>query len=419
MEFEYLPAKPGIPSAEANHVVVTTPTSSVTVAAGQSVDLTATIQIRPRPMGRYEGYIHLVNSNNANERYQIPFAVRLAEKGIDYIRLSNQALLTKLPEIRTHFQENPEKLLYFKLNSPMTTIDVLVTDKDGHALGRTSKRSINAVDAPLDEEIFIYPVSGFMYPFTGDPSNPSVSPTKVELPEGEYKVRMIATDADGLTFTKEQAFVVDNTLPEMNFVDKAPGVYEVSDDMYTNEEFDGKSYRALWVHANVHDAALDSLASSNITQSANHLYYYENQNIAPNGEFPIQANGNVKFGVTPEDIAEHPLTLALFPLDMATNGRLVRDFRNYGFIKAGSVYVLPTYNKKKVYLGDEITMTLNLNNVEKLISGNFTVEYHKHFEFVDVKVNPAFKAMAAQKGLKVSVDKPVVGEHDGTHTKRQ
>ena len=85
-------------------------------------------------------------------------------------------------------------------------------------------------------------------------------------------------------------FVVDNTLPEINFLDKAPGVYEVSDDMYTNEEIDGNSYRALWVHANVHDAALDSLAP-NITQSANHLYYYENQTVYPDGEFPIQANG--------------------------------------------------------------------------------------------------------------------------------
>ena len=45
IEFEYLPEKPGIPSAEANHVVVTTSTSSVTVAAGQLADLTATIQV--------------------------------------------------------------------------------------------------------------------------------------------------------------------------------------------------------------------------------------------------------------------------------------------------------------------------------------------------------------------------------------
>lgn len=411
---EFLPAKPGIPNGAVNGVTVNLP-NSVSVATDDSIDLLASIQVPVgAALGRYEGYIHFVNANpaQAEEKYQIPFAVRIVEPGIDYMQLSNQAIMTRPPEVSHPFLESSAKLLFFKLNSPMKTIDVLITDKDGHALGRTSEQSIHAVDAPLDEEIYIYPVGGWMYPFTGDPSHPSVSPTMVELPEGEYKIRMIATDANGLTYTKEQVFVVDNTVPEINFLDKAPGVYEVSDDMYTVEEINGKSYRALWVHANVHDAALDSLTSSNITQSSNHLYYYENQNVFPDGEFPIQPNGDVKFGVTPDDIDEHPLTMNLFPVDMATNGRLVRDFRHYGFIKAGSDYVVPQYNKKKVYLGDEITMTLNLNNVQKLISGNYTVDYYKHFEFVDVKVNPAFEAMAAQKGLEVTVDPAVVSEHD-------
>ena len=119
------------------------------------------------------------------------------------MQLSNQAIMTKLPEVSHPFLEDPLKLLFFKLNSPMTTIDVLITDKDGHALGRTTQQSINAVDAPLDEDIYIYPVGGWMYPFT-DPSHTSVSPTLVELPEGDYKVRMIATDADGLIFTKNK-----------------------------------------------------------------------------------------------------------------------------------------------------------------------------------------------------------------------
>lgn len=406
---EYLPAKPGLPNGAQNGVTVSLP-NTVSVASNQSVDLTASIQVPANAaIGRYEGYIHIDNASQGGEKYQIPFAVRVVEPGIDYIELSNQAIMTKLPEVSHPFLESPAKVLYFKLNSPMKTIDVLITDKDGHALGRTSPQSIDAVDAPLDQEIHIYPVGGWMYPFT---SNSSVSPTVAELPEGEYKIRMNATDAEGRIYTKEQAFVVDNTLPELNFLDKAPGVYEVSEDMYTVEEIDGKSHRALWVHANVHDAALDSLASSNITQSSNHLYYYENQNVFPDGEFPIGQNGDVKFGITPEDIEDKPLTLALFPVDMATNGRLVRDFRHYGFIKAGSDYVVPQYNKNKVYLGDEITMTLNLNNVQKLISGSYTVDFYKHFEFVGVKVNPAFKAMADQKGLKVNVDPAVVSEHE-------
>ncbi|MFD2612410.1 S8 family serine peptidase [Paenibacillus gansuensis] len=406
---EYLPAKPGLPNGAEQGIAVSLP-DSVRVAANQSLEVTADLKIpASAALGRYEGYIHI---EQAGEKYQIPFAFRVVQPGIDYIQLSNQAIMTRLPEVNHPFLESPAKVLFFKLNSPMKTIDVLITDKDGRALGRTSPQSINALDAPLDEEINIFPVGGWMYPFIGDPANSRVSPIAEELPEGGYRIKMIATDADGRTYSKEQAFVVDNTVPELQFLDKAPGVYEVSDDMYTTEEIDGKSYRALWVHANLHDKALDYLAASNITQSFNHLYYYQNQNVFPDGEFPIGPTGDTKFGITPEDIKDQPVTLALFPVDMATNGRLVRDFRHYGFIQAGSDYVVPQYDKKKVYLGDNITMTLSLNNVQKLISGNYTVDYYKHFEFADVQVNPAFQAMAAKKELKVKLDKAIVSEHE-------
>ncbi|KRE71355.1 S8 family serine peptidase [Paenibacillus sp. Soil750] len=411
---EYLPAKPGVPNAAANGVTVTVP-NTVNVAANQLFDLTASIQVPAHAaLGRYEGYINIVSADATQtvEKYRIPFAVRVVEPGIEYIQLSNQAIMTDIPEIMHPFQEDPIKILFFKLNSAIQTIDVLISDKNGKVLGSANGGTLNAVDVPLDQEIYIYPVGGWVYPLIGDPTDPTISADAVNLPEGAYTIKMIATEANGHTFTKEQAFVVDNTLPELKFLDYAPGVYEVSDDMYTVEEIDGKSHRALWVHANVHDTAIESLATSKITQSANHLYYYENQNVFPDGEFPIQANGNVKFGVTPEDLQDHPLTMNVFPIDMATNARLIRDFRHYGFIKAGSAYVVPQYNKKKVYLGDEITMTLNLNNVEKLISGQYTVDYYKHFKFVDVKVNPAFQKVAAQKGLKVNVDKPVVTDHD-------
>lgn len=411
---EYLPAKPGIPNAEANGVIVNVP-NTVRAAANERIDLAASIRVPANAaLGRYEGYINIVNTDltQGEETYRVPFAVRVVEPGIDYIQLSNQAIMTKLPEVGHPFLEDPLKILFFKLNSPIQTIDVLITDKDGRVMGSAIGHSVDAVNAPLDQEIYIYPVGGWVYPFTGDQARPSISSKSVELPEGAYKIRLIATEANGHTFTKEQAFVVDNTLPEVKFLDYAPGVYEVSDDMYTTEESNGQSHRALWVHAKVHDKALDALSSSNFTQSSNHLYYYENQNVYPDGEFPIQPNGDVKFGVTPDDIKEHPLTVNVFPVDMATNGRLVRDFRHYGFIQAGSDYVVPQYNKKKVYLGDEITMTLSLNNVQKLVSGHYTVDYYNHFKFVNVKVNPAFKEMADRKGLQVKLNDPVVSEHD-------
>ncbi|RAP74152.1 S8 family serine peptidase [Paenibacillus montanisoli] len=388
---------------------------SVMVPAGASVTLPVTVVVPSTAAnGRYEGYVHLANAENAEEKYQLPFAIRVVEPGIDYMRLLNPAFMSEYPSVAHPFQDSM-KFLMFKLNSPMVSVETVVTDKDGNPIGSFAAQPRDATDAPVDEELWIQ-VGEHILPYIGDPADNRISTQYELLNEGEYKLRLIAKDAEGRTYTKEQMFIIDNKRPTLTFNDYAPGVYEVDDSMFTTEELQGTSHDAIWIHANLSDEGTAKLAPLGITQAANRLFYYQNQNIYPDGEFKVEDNGDVKFGVTREDLIDpetkkdKPLTLALFPIDLATNGYLVADFQHYGFIKAGSPYVVPEYDKDKLYLNDEVTMTLNLHNVEDLIAGTYDVSYYRELEFVNVKVNDAFQAKADEAGVTVKLDEPVIHE---------
>ncbi|MBP3964963.1 S8 family serine peptidase [Paenibacillus lignilyticus] len=388
---------------------------TVKVPAGASVTLPVTVVVPSTAAnGRYEGYVHLANAENADEKYQVPFAIRVVEPGVDYMYLLNPAFMSEYPSVAHPFQDSL-KYMMFKLNSPMVSVETVVTDKDGNPIGSYAPQPRDASDAPVDEELWLQ-VGEYILPYIGDPADNQISTQYELLKEGEYKLRLIAKDAEGRIYTKETLFIIDNKRPTLTFNDYAPGVYEVEDAMFTTEELQGASHDAIWIHANLSDEGTAKLAPLGITQAANRLFYYQNQNIYPDGEFKVEDNGDVKFGITREDLidpetkVDRPLTLALFPIDLATNGYLVADFRHYGFIKAGSPYVVPEYDKDKLALNEEVTMTLNLNNVEDLIAGTYDVSYYRELEFVDVKVNDAFRAKADEAGVTVKLDEPVIHE---------
>ncbi len=108
--------------------------SSITVGGGQVQELQPKITIPTSAAdGRYEGYIHVTNTNNPDETYQIPFAVMVTEKGIAYLKTTRPSVTNMNP-----FWELHDSLIHgiMKFNSPMKTMDVLVKDsKTGKAVG--------------------------------------------------------------------------------------------------------------------------------------------------------------------------------------------------------------------------------------------------------------------------------------------
>ncbi|MBJ7983290.1 S8 family serine peptidase [Bacillus cereus] len=400
VEVEYHGERTGIQDAAKNGVQVEVP-ASLAVASGQSQELQPKITIpASAAAGRYEGYIHVTNANNPAETYQIPFAVMVTEKGLAYMKTDRPSVTNNTP-----FWQYSKPFLFgrMKLNSPMKTIDIVVKDsKSGKAVGLTG--TIDGSNMMTDKEYIGILFSSYVYPFTNDPAKP-IGDVPVKLPEGDYTIEMIGHDEEGKSYVVGNPMIVDNIAPEVN-MDKKTGVIEVNDSMFTVE--DGQ--KAVWLHGTAKDSTVDVLQSKglNYDQSSNTMAYYANSGFIT-GYFPVQANGDVKFGIEESDIATKPLSLKLATFDIATTvGR-----QNYIFMKEGTEYTTSSYDKKDVKVGDTVTMTLSLNNVKQLVSGEFQVEFSKDlFKFENVKLNNAVNQYVKENGLEVSLQEPVVTEGD-------
>ncbi|MDM5236430.1 S8 family serine peptidase [Bacillus cereus] len=400
IEVEYHGERTGIQDAVKNGVQVDVP-ASLTVASGKSQELQPEITIpASAAVGRYEGYIHVTNANNPAEMYQIPFAVIVTEKGFAYMETERPSVTNNTP-----FWQYMRPFIFglMKLNSPMETIDIVVKDsKSGKAVGLTGTIDASNMMTDIDYAGIVF--NSYVYPFTNDPSKP-IGEVPVKLPEGDYTIEMIGHDEEGKSYVVGKPMIVDNTAPEVN-MDKKPGVIEINDSMFTVE--DGQ--KAVWLHGTAKDSTVDVLKSKglNYDQSSNTMAYYLESGFI-GGFFPIQANGDVKFGIEESDIATKPLSLKLATFDIATTvGR-----QNYIFMKEGTEYTTSSYDKKDVKVGDPVTMTLSLNNVKQLVSGEFQVEFIKDlFKFENVKLNNVANEYAKEKGLEVSLQEPVVTEGD-------
>jgi subtilisin family serine protease len=403
---EFIPAKGQIQEAGKNGVEVTMP-DTISVEAGKSAEIEPVISVSEvAEVGRYEGYIHLVNSKNEEENYQIPFSIRVTEKGFVKMELT-RPMITNDP-INIHPYTTPYTNAIINLSSPLKTIDMLVRDgKSGEAIGFMGTIDASHLLTGIDywgDKIF----TGLVYPFTNDPSQP-ISDKKVKLPEGIYTFEMIGYDEQGKEYSKDDIVMIDNTPPKVE-LSMEPGLYEVNDSMYTTE--DGYDGQAIWVHGNVYDDAVDKLKENgiNIDQSVNGVLWWE-YNFYNHYFLNADMEGNFRFPATKERIDQMSyLDSNLFIFDNATASEAYpQGIKNYKFIKEGAEYAVPTYDKEKVRLGDEITMTLNLNNVEQFASGEFSVPFYKGLlEFQNVKVNDTFKQYAEQKGVKVNLDEPTL-----------
>jgi len=410
---EFIKPSTAVNDAGKNGVTFSASSSSVTVKAGETTNFTATINVPDTAaFGRYEGYVNIVNHDDPSETYRMPLAVRMVEKGIGNLQMDNPAAPTRKPLIFSDFNGNPGRYLKFRFNSPMKYFWVVIYDKDGNPIGAATDSPLPVSTVPTDTDLVVSFDPSTYYPFIGDPKAEKTNMfTKASLQEGQYTLKIRTTDTTDMkakTYEQSQLFVVDNKLPTLTYKDHAPGVYELEDKDFTDEKQDGNTYNAFWVHANLSDEGTAKLAPLGMTQSANTLWYYNNDIFFPKGDFPVDANGDTKFGVEKSDIENGPATITLMPMDAAHNVELVNDFHEYAFIKKGSPYMVPTYNKEKVSLNDTITMTLNLNNVKDMMSGTYTgMYYHGNFDLQGVTVNPAFQKWADQNGVKVNVDTPV------------
>ncbi|MBO9130680.1 S8 family serine peptidase [Bacillus sp. 165] len=399
VEVEYHGERTGIKDAAANGIKLDVP-SGITIASGKTASMQPKITVpQSAAEGRYEGYIHVTNASNPDETYQIPFAIRVTDRGIEYFKTERPAMSNNTPKWQYW---TPMVYAPFKLKSPMKTADIILKDnKTGNVFGFVQSFSIET--AKPDQPYTIAPAfTGIVRPFTGDPVHP-ISDEWIEVPEGEYTLEMITHDAQGKSYTAGSLMLVDNTKPEVSF-DNKPGVYEINDSMYT-EEF-GK--KAFWTHGKVTDDSIPLLQSKGLKydQSANKMYtavgtrpYYGS--VWP----PVAENGDVEFGIESTDIENGPLYLSFAASDVALNV----NYQKYIYVKEGTEYLTSSYNKQEAQMGDTVKMTLSLNNVKDLVSGAYGVQYDATlFTFKNVKLNKAAVTYAKQNGLEAVVNEPVL-----------
>ncbi|MGG0174731.1 S8 family serine peptidase [Gottfriedia acidiceleris] len=397
VEVEYHSERKGIQDGLKNGLKVSAP-ASITVASGTTQEIEPKISVPANAAaGRYEGYIHVTNTNNPAETYQIPFAIRINDRGFESMKVWEIVRKTGTPN-----------QIHFYLNSPMETIDTVVKDKTGKPIG-----TLGQVDARnlVTNMRYIINTSMYIYRFTDDPQNP-IESQSTPLTEGQYTIELVGHDQLNQTYKVNSIFVVDDTPAELTWEGVQHGnIYEIDDSQLTEE--DGQ--RAFWVHGKVYDSTIDLLRENGLNydqSSKNIVWGLENDAILPTFALPVKPDGSVKFGVTPEEL-EDSIRLRIYALDWAhrEDGFVgpIRDSQRLTFIKKGKPYVAKSYSKEFLKLGDKLTVTLSLNNVKKFISGKSTVEYWtEFFKFSNVKVNDAFQKYANENGLNVNVDTPSI-----------
>ncbi|PFV32105.1 hypothetical protein COL00_31880 [Bacillus cereus] len=334
-------------------------------------------------------------------------STKLKNVGIDYMVLDRPTLTNHTPFWSDMY---PFVDMYYKFSVQMKTMDLIYKDsKTGQAIGFVATTSNPEELQPNIDQRIMYASSGFVNPFTNDPSNPIADYT-VKLPEGEYTLEMIAYDEEGNSHVASNLVIIDNTGPQVD-MDMKPGVIEINDNMFTEED----GTEAVWLHGKVYDQTVDLLKDRgfNYDQSSNRMFYDFRLGNGIEGEFPIQENGDVKFGIERADIEDKPLMMDLITSDMAT----ARENQSYIFLKEGTEYTSSSYNKQEVKLNDTITKTLSLNNVKQLLSGEFEIEYLKSvLQFNDVKLNKSIQQYAKENGLKVKLNKSTVTEGEYSNT---
>lgn len=391
--------------ASKNGVTLQLP-STIEVNGNESKNVDAKLVIpNNAEFGIYEGYIHIENETKTAD-YQIPFHVRYSTSGFEKLEFYKHAITNDLSNYHPYIE--PFTPVTFKLNSEMTTMDVVVSDLNGKPIGLYGTFDMSGANVDTDYMIF-FGFTGSVKLFTGDPNNP-LSREYEPLKEGKYIVSYIGNGVDGKTYKVDNDMVIDNTAPTVVF-DKKTGVNEISSDDLTTENnpMDGQDYTAYWVHGKIHDDTIDYLKSRghNITQEANTVYAYQDS-FWPTAQFFPTVNGDFKFGVLPEEYANYPTNIRIYTYDLATAGN--PTFPEFTIINNGDKYATIKTDTKGVRLGSEFVNTFMVNNAVDLTSANVTIELPHFYKVDSVQPSKQLEDLAKKNNWTIQVAKPSIKE---------
>lgn len=342
----------------------------ISVKAGKTKKTNAFVMIpKTADQGFYEGYITYTNVNDPEETYQIPFSIRVAKEGFDFLQLDKQVLTTNPGSYVGSF---PVATFGFQLNSKVEQVDVVLADGEtGEDIGYVGY--FNGSDLQIGVPYGLYGYGGNYYPFTGDEDYPIHLKEKL-ADQGHYKLKFIATNENGKTFTESDDIFVDNTTPEMKTSIDDQLVYEFAEGQQTYP-----------ITGTLIDNEVDDIqaAGIDISQTDNFAYEYL-YSMFPDNLIRPNADGTFEKEIPLVRPTNNLARLEGF--DAATNKT---ERKTYHFVPEGTAYMTGTYDQKSAKPGDIVTFTMTANNVKQLKEAKFTFYYIDSMEILDIKKNAA------------------------------
>ncbi|WP_179865702.1 dockerin type I domain-containing protein [Bacillus sp. AFS017336] len=357
--------------ADANGVMIVTDKSIKVGANSKKKSVVAITVPKTAALGIYEGYVTYTNHANPDETFQVPFAIKTVEEGINPVTMSPQAF--------THVSDSAYagQLIYtnayFSIKSHMRTLDVILEDgKTGKELG-----FVGTMDGLGMQENVNYGVShifdGNYNKSTGDSEHPFAYDTELAKP-GYYKLKLVGTNDAGRTFSQEAPFYFDNTAPKMTV--NSPDVVE-----YKNGQSKVTITGSVYDKETAEMTALDM----NFNQGSTRVFYKDNFG-GRDVSVPVNADGTFSI-----DIPTNPtraMLLSFYALDAASN-KTFKEGRDIFVTRDDVAYGYMQPEKRSAKMGETAHATLTLNKVNNVKQAVYKFYHYTSVASMNVTPSPS------------------------------
>ncbi|WP_179865623.1 MULTISPECIES: S8 family serine peptidase [unclassified Bacillus (in: firmicutes)] len=357
--------------ADDNGVMVVTD-KSIKVGANSKKKSTVAITVpKLAKLGIYEGFVTYTNHTNPDETFQVPFAIKTVEEGMNPISFTPQAF-TQVFDYAFGGQ-----LVYtnatMSIKSHMRSFDVVLEDgKTGKELG-----FVGSFDGLAMDENTVYTVSrifnGLYYKSTGDEEKPFAYDPDLAKP-GYYKLKIIGTNDAGKTFAQEAPIYFDNADPKIKV--NSPEVVE-----YKNGQ------TSVTITGSVYDKETEEMKNlgMNVSQASTKVYY---QDYLGGRAVSVPVNADGSFTATIPTNETRPMELNFYAMDVATN-RTYKEGKEIFITRDDVMYGYMQPEKRTVKMGETANATLMLNKASDVKQVVYKFEHYTNNASMNITLNPS------------------------------
>ncbi|QED48062.1 S8 family serine peptidase [Cytobacillus dafuensis] len=356
------------------------PTITVDPASTESLHVTIEVP-KAAAEGIYEGYLLVTNQENQTEQYRIPFSVRTAEDNFKTLDIGDSNIISPAYYRYDHygkFNTHSSVNALMNLKTPMKTMDMILVDrKSGQELGFVGRH--NLVGKNIDTNYQLVMFNGNYYPFRAN----GISTETVQAKPGQYQLKTITTTEADKVLTNSFDILVDIDQPTFtSSLDQESPILEYKPGQTTYP-----------IEVQIYDKEIEAAnqAGMAVDQSKNWLSWSRNSPVS--STVRMDTAGKWK----EEILMDEKTPVISLKMDGFDGGGNIGGRKTYYFVKEGTPFAYGTSKQKSIALGETITTTLTLDNVQKLKSatwnlldyGSYVPKFGTQLEVVEAKPNAA------------------------------